>query len=120
MKDTIRRKGENISSSAYEADLLHLPEIIECAAVKLPSEISGAEILLVVSHRDGRDGNPEALFEQLVPRYPKYMLPSFIKIVEDFPRTQTNKIRKQELIEGFKPEECWQTPAADARQVRKA
>ena len=41
---------------------------------------------------------PEALIEFLTGRMPKFMLPRYVEVFEDFPRnTTTNRVRKNEL-----------------------
>jgi len=114
MKDTIRRNGENISSVALEAELLKLDEIHEVAALGLPSDVSGKEIALVIVHRDGVGADPAELYRSLVPRLPKYMLPSYIRFVAEYPKTPGGKIKKNVLLEQFRMEDCWQSPVADA------
>lgn len=114
MQDTIRRYGENISSTALETDLLKLAVVQECAVFGIDAPASGKELVLVVRHRDGCGADPQALYAQLLPLYPKYMLPSYIRLVDSFPKTPNGKIRKPQLRQETVLSQCWQTPAADA------
>lgn len=116
LKDTIRRYGENISSTALETDLLRLAEILECAVLGLDSPVSGKEILLLVRHREGDRATPQAVFQLLEPLYPKYMLPSYIRLVDAFPKTPNGKIQKPLLRQQLQLADCWQSPAADANR----
>lgn len=45
MKDTIRRKGENISSYEVEQALLKYSEIMEAAVIPVPSEVGEDEVM---------------------------------------------------------------------------
>jgi crotonobetaine/carnitine-CoA ligase len=114
MKDTIRRYGENISSTALETDLLKLDVVQECAVFGIDAAASGKEIVLVVRHRDGCHADPQTLYTQLLPLYPKYMLPSYIRLVDSFPKTPNGKIQKPQLRQETVLSQCWQTPVADA------
>jgi crotonobetaine/carnitine-CoA ligase len=96
-KDSIRRRGENVSSSEVEAEVLAHPAVQLAAAIAVPSEHSEDEVMVVVKAKPGQSVDPAALFEFLLPRMPHYMLPRFIRVVEEFVMTETIKIRKNVL-----------------------
>ena len=48
-KDTIRRMGENISTTAVEAVLEQHPDVAAAAVVGVPDRIAGHEVLMVVA-----------------------------------------------------------------------
>jgi crotonobetaine/carnitine-CoA ligase len=54
LKDTIRRRGENISSYEIEIELLAHKDIREAAAVPVPSEFTEDEVLVAVAPVSGR------------------------------------------------------------------
>lgn len=114
MRDTIRRMGENISSSALEASVASDPEVLECAAIGLPDPTAGQEVALVVIPRPGCSLEPSALFERLGEILPRYMQPAYIVVTaaDDLPRTPTRKIRKVALPEWIDLEEAWTSPRA--------
>ena len=70
-RDTIRRFGENISATAVEAVVVTDPAVVECAALAVPSPVSGQEMLLVVVG----EVEPTELYRRLVPRLPRHALP---------------------------------------------
>lgn len=112
LRDTIRRMGENISSSALEAVVLGDEEVQECAAIGVPDEVAGQEVLLLVVSRPGRRIDPAALFVRLEEALPRYMQPAYVLVAEDatVPRTPTNKIRKVALLDAFDLEDAWRSP----------
>lgn len=116
IKDTIRRHGENISSSALEAVVVGDEAVAECAAVGVPDPVAGQEILLVVLPRPGVVFDPAALYERLAGQLPRYMQPAYIVAREDVPRTPTNKIRKTALLELVDLETVWRSPNAPRAQ----
>jgi crotonobetaine/carnitine-CoA ligase len=93
-KDAIRRRGENISSFEVEAAVKAHPDVDEVVAVGVPSEIEEEEVLVAVSPKPGRTIDPRALVEFLVPTMPYFMVPRYVRIVAQIPKTETNKPRK--------------------------
>lgn len=112
LRDTIRRMGENISSSALEAVVLADEEVQECAAIGVPDDVAGQEVLLVVVPRPGRPLDPEDLYRRLESELPRYMQPAYVVVAEEdsIPRTPTNKIRKVALLEAVDLDAAWRSP----------
>ncbi len=97
LRDTIRRFGENISSTALESAVLADPDVVECAAIGVPSPVTGQEVMLFAVLRDGASRDPQALAERLGELLPRYMRPAYISIVDELPKTPTGKVRKVAL-----------------------
>jgi crotonobetaine/carnitine-CoA ligase len=93
-KDTIRRRGENISSFEVENSVRQYPDVDEVAAVGVESEIAEQEVMVVVTSKPGCTVEPRALTEFLIPRLPYFMVPRYVRVVAQIPKTETNKIRK--------------------------
>jgi crotonobetaine/carnitine-CoA ligase len=107
LKDVIRRRGENISSYEIECELLAHPGVREAAAVPVPSEHSEDEVLVVVSAIDGRTLTPEDLIAHLRPRLPHFMIPRYVRIIDELPKTPTAKVQKHVLRHEGLTAECW-------------
>ena len=97
IKDAIRRRGENISSFEIENEITAFPSVAEAAAVGVPSVFGEDEVMVVVSAIDGGGVDPLELFEFLRPRMAHFMLPRFIRVIDELPKTPTQKIRKNVL-----------------------
>jgi crotonobetaine/carnitine-CoA ligase len=97
MKDAIRRRGENISSFEVEREIAVHPAVREVAVVGVPDEVSGQEVLAVIAPVPGTAIDPAALIEFLRPRLAPFMMPRFIRILPELPRTPTQKVLKHEL-----------------------
>lgn len=97
MKDSIRRRGENISSFEVEAEIALHPMVREVAVVPVPSELSEDDVLCVVASVPGSTIDPIELLEFLRPRMPHFMLPRYVRIVEELPKTATQKVQKHVL-----------------------
>jgi carnitine-CoA ligase len=96
-KDSIRRRGENISSIELEAELMAFGPVADAAAVGVPSEFSEDDVLAVLVAKPGHTVDPVELVEFLRSRVPHYMVPRYIRLVDDLPHTPSNKIEKFKL-----------------------
>jgi crotonobetaine/carnitine-CoA ligase len=112
MKDTIRRRGENISSFEVEACVNEHEAVAESAAVGVPSVLGEDEILVLVRLHDGAHVSPEDLIAFLEVRAPKYMVPRYLEFVIELPRTDaTQRVRKVELRMRGITEQTWDREA---------
>jgi crotonobetaine/carnitine-CoA ligase len=93
MKDAIRRRGENISSFEVEAEVSSHPQVQEAAAVAVPSEHGEDEVLVAVVPQPG-GCDPKALVEYLIPRMPHFMVPRYVRLMPELPKTPTQKVQK--------------------------
>jgi crotonobetaine/carnitine-CoA ligase len=97
-KDCIRRRGENISSFEVEAYVTEHPSILEAAAVGVPSENGEEEVMIYVTLVPSEEIEPPELGAYLATAMPKFMVPRYIEIVEELPKTPaTGRIMKSEL-----------------------
>jgi crotonobetaine/carnitine-CoA ligase len=97
MKDAIRRRGENISSFEVEREICAFPAVKEAAVVAARGELSEDEVLAVVAPVPGHTIDPVELTRFLVERLPYFMVPRYIRIVPELPKTPTQKVQKADL-----------------------
>ncbi len=107
LKDAIRRRGENISSYEVEVEILAHPDVREAAVVAVPSAFTEDEVLAVLAPVTGRSIDPAGLVAFLEPRLPPFMVPRYIRIVDDLPKTPTAKVEKHILRAAGLTPECW-------------
>ena len=112
LKDTIRRRGENISSAEVEAELLAHPAVHEAAAVAVAADLVEDEVLAVVTLEPGAALDPAELVEFLRPRCAHHMIPRYVRVVEQLPKTPTEKVRKAELRDAGVTAGTWDREAA--------
>lgn len=96
-KDAIRRRGENISSFEVEADVLAHPDVREVAAIGVPNEHSEEDVMIVVAPMAGRALDPAALLAFLRDRMAHFMVPRYVRVVDELPKTPSSKVMKAEL-----------------------
>jgi crotonobetaine/carnitine-CoA ligase len=97
-KDSIRRKGENISSFEVEQVILKLEGVLETAVYPVPSRFGEDEVMLSVSRK-----NPQLTGEQIIDycvvNMPLFWVPNFIRFLDALPKTPTGRIEKYKLRE---------------------
>ena len=114
-KDAIRRRGENISSFEVEAEVTLHPSVREAAAVGVPSEFSEDEVLVVVAPVAGIEIDPVALIEFLRPRMAHFMIPRYVRVLPELPKTPSNKVMKHELRQEGVTADTWDRETAGIR-----
>ena len=99
MKDSIRRRGENISSFEIERSVQGHPDVLECAAYAVPSPLTEDEVMIAVVARPGRDIDPAELFRFCVEHIPRFAVPTYLRFVDVLPKTPSQRIQKYKLRE---------------------
>jgi carnitine-CoA ligase len=95
--DSMRRRGENVSAYEVEKVILKNPKVQECAVYGVPSELTEDEIMACVTIVNGEELSAAELRGFLQDKLARYAVPRYIRIVDDFPRTETFRIKKNEL-----------------------
>jgi len=96
-KEAIRRRGENVSSMELEHIIGTHPSVAECAVVPVPAELGEDDIKVLIRLREGARVSPEEFLQWCEDRVAFFMVPRYIEFVEEFPRTETLRIQKEEL-----------------------
>lgn len=99
IKDSIRRRGENISAFEIESQVEKHADVQEVAAIPVPSELGEDEVMIWVVPRPGKRLEHAQLIEFCKARMGRYMVPRFVEIVSELPKTPTNRIEKYKLRE---------------------
>ena len=112
LKDRIRRRSENISSYDIECAALQHPDVLEAAAVGVPSGFEGDDdIKLCVVVRPGATPDFADLAAALARTLPHYMVPRYIERLDGLPRTPTNKVKKGDLRDRGSAPPVWDRKA---------
>jgi crotonobetaine/carnitine-CoA ligase len=92
--DSIRRRGENISSFEVEKIINQHPAVLESAAFGVPSELSEDDVMVAVVCRPGARVNPEELVAFCTERMARFMVPRYIEFRDVIPKTETHRVQK--------------------------
>lgn len=119
VSDSIRRRGENISSFEVETIVSKHPAVSEVAAVATPSEIGEDEVWILVIAREGHRLDPTDLLAHCSGHMPYFMIPRYIDVVTDFPRTATAKVEKYKIRAAGPSETTWDREAHGWKVTRE-
>lgn len=111
-KDAIRRRGENISSFEVEGSVLQCEGIREVAAYAVPSTLAEDEVMVAICLEESFSVDWTALVETLCKRMPHYMVPRFYRVLDELPRTENGKVRKEVLRSQGVTTDAWDREAA--------
>lgn len=96
--ESIRRRGENISSFEIEEVLKLHPDVLDVAAYGVPSDLTEDDVMVAIVTRPATRLDPSSVIEFCRGRMARHMLPRYVEFVDTLPRTPTEKIEKQSLI----------------------
>lgn len=96
--DFIRRKGENISHAEIETVINSLGGVFESAVIGVPDDQVGEEIKLhVITTEDSI--SVEDVVGYCAEELPGFQMPRYVELLEEFPRTHTERVQKHALSE---------------------
>ncbi|GFG75246.1 AMP-binding protein [Mycobacterium botniense] len=97
VKDSLRRRGENISSVEVENTVMRHPAVAEAAAVGVPSELGEDDILLVVTLRPNCRVDYADLLDFCAAHMPYFCVPRYVEIMSELPKNVIGRVRKDLL-----------------------
>lgn len=99
IKDSLRRRGENISSFEVERAVQAHPDVLEAAAYAVASELTEDEVMIAVVPADGRTVDARELLAFCVDTMPRFAVPRYVRVVALLPQTPSQRIQKYLLRE---------------------
>jgi carnitine-CoA ligase len=118
IKDSIRRRGENISSHEVEQAIASHPAVGSVAAYAVPSELAEDEVMCAVVPREGQAVDPLAIVRWCEPRLPHFAVPRFIRVLSEMPVTENGKIQKYKLRAAGVTPDSWDRVSAGHEVAR--
>jgi crotonobetaine/carnitine-CoA ligase len=98
-KDIIRRRGENISGAELDRVIGSHPDVIEAAAIPVPSELGEDEILVAVVRKPGSTLDAQAVADWCRERLAPIKVPRYVVFAESLPHTPTHRVAKFRMRE---------------------
>ncbi len=114
-KESIRRLGENISAWEIETVVAEHPGVLECAVHAVPSEIGEDEVKLCVVPRPGVTLDPAELVSFCEGRVARYALPRFVEVMDELPKTPSQRVRYGDLRDRAVTEQTWDRRRAEGK-----
>lgn len=100
-KDIIIRGGENISPIEIEEVLLKHPAIKNAAVIGVPDDLLGEEICAFLILEKDQQISEKEIQSYVLNNLAKYKKPKYVRFIDKFPLTSSNKIKKNELKSMF-------------------
>jgi acyl-CoA synthetase (AMP-forming)/AMP-acid ligase II len=101
IKDMIVSGGENIYPREIENALFEHPNLADAAAIGIPSEKWGEEILVFVVIKPGEEITEPEMIDFCRERLAGYKIPRKFEFIEELPRNATGKVLKKDLREPY-------------------
>lgn len=118
MKDSIRRRGENVSSWEVEQTIQSHPAVATCAIYPLPSEWGEDEVAAAILLEPGQSLQPVDVIRHCEGQIAYFAIPRYVRIVREMPLTENGKIKKGVLRDAGVTSDTWDREAAGI-QVRR-
>ncbi|HEY2430162.1 MAG TPA: AMP-binding protein [Acidimicrobiales bacterium] len=100
-KDVIKSGGYSVYAVEIERAMEEHPDVVEAAALGVPDERLGERTVVAVRLREGATADEQDLLAWGGNRLSGYKRPRMVRIVDDLPRTGTDKVAKRELVALF-------------------
>jgi crotonobetaine/carnitine-CoA ligase len=117
-KDALRRRGENISSFEVERAVNSHPNVLESAAVAVPSDVGEDEVKICVVLKPGAALAPEELIRHCNDRMPYFAVPRYVEFMESLPKTPTDRVEKYKLKQAGITASTWDREKAGVQVTR--
>ena len=104
-KDSLRRRGENVSSVELEQAIDRHPAVVESAVHAVPSKLVEDDIkacIVVSSHIE-----PAELFAFFKNHLPYFAIPRYVEILDALPRNGVGRVMKHKLREAGITPNTW-------------
>jgi len=98
IKELIIKGGENIAPREIDEALLGHPAVLEAAAVGIPDQHYGQEIMACIVLREGMACGEDALREFCLTQLGRYKTPKLFRFVDDLPRGPSGKVQRLKLL----------------------
>jgi len=99
LKELIIKGGENIAPREIDEALLRHPAVLEAAAVGVPDDDYGQEILGCVVLKPGMHVSEHALREHCIAELGRYKTPRYFRFVDELPKGPSGKVQRLKLAE---------------------
>jgi carnitine-CoA ligase len=116
-KDSLRRRGENVSAWEVERVIAAHPAVEECAVIGVDSELGEQDIKAFVKVLPDKTVEPLEIIKFCESRLAHYQVPRYIAFVDGFSKTATERIQKEKLSRGT--EDSWDLDKSGYKVARR-
>jgi crotonobetaine/carnitine-CoA ligase len=119
-KDSIRRRGENISTHECEIVLARHPAIKEVAVHAVPSPLGEDDVKLTAVLKEDASVSERELCAWCIDNFPAFAVPRYYEFRDEIPKTSTGKPMKYALTAEGRTARTWDREESELRTQRKS
>jgi acyl-CoA synthetase (AMP-forming)/AMP-acid ligase II len=97
MDDIIKSRGEKVAPKEVEHVLYNIAGVRDAAVIGVPDDILGQAVKAFVVLESGVSLNEKDIRRECQAKLENFMVPKFVEVVSDLPKTTTGKIKKTDL-----------------------
>jgi amino acid adenylation domain-containing protein len=97
MDDIIKSRGEKVAPKEVENALVNVGGVKEAAVIGVPDDLLGQAVKAFVVLETGVSFTEKDLQKECQKRLESFMVPKYIEVVPELPKTTTGKIKKTDL-----------------------
>ncbi|MCP4752558.1 MAG: ATP-dependent acyl-CoA ligase [Proteobacteria bacterium] len=105
--DSMRRRGENISSWEVETIVEKHPDVAECAAFGVKTDLAEDEVMIQLTLKNDVELDLKQVISFCVENMAYFMVPRYIDVVDEISRTGTLRIKKADMKKRGVSERTW-------------
>lgn len=98
-RDVIRCRGENIAGAELDRVISAHPDVLEAAAIGVPSELGEEDIFAVVVARPGASPTAQEIADWVGRHLAPIKIPKYVAFIDALPKTPTERVEKFKLKE---------------------
>ncbi len=118
-KDALRRRGENVSSFEVERIINSHPAVMESAIYGVKSDIAeDDDIMVSLALKPGQSLLPEDLTAFCEERMAYFMVPRYVRFMDDLPKNAVLRVEKYKLREEGITSDTWDREKFDFKLKR--
>lgn len=111
LKDSIRRRGENVSAWEVEQALTRHPSVLEAAVIGVPSPVGEEDVAALIVVRTKESVVPAELRDYVAENLPRFAVPRYIEVVDELPKTPSERIEKSAVRDRGVSPRAWDAEA---------
>jgi len=97
VKESLRRRGENIVPDDIERAVLLHDAVHDVAASAVPSDLGEDDVKISIVLEEGAEVEPQDLLDFLQDKVPSFMVPRYVIVLKELPYTPTHKLQRNSL-----------------------
>ena len=114
-KDSIRRRGENVSAWEVEQACANHPSVLDVAAIGVASDVGEEDVAVVVVEVPGKTLDPADLVAFVSKDLPRFAVPRYVEIVDSLPKGPSERVEKGKVRERGITSAAWDSDVALGR-----